>query len=250
MSPEAKRFLDAARVPETLQPQKFGMWTIERLAANELPAGVANSWIGYPTYTLLRHYSLRTLHLHDQDEVVMEDSERELRKHLPIWLEAKGRVLVTGLGLGCVVRGLLASPAVEHITVVEIDPKIVAIVGAEFQGNPRVQILTCDALEVEFIPELRWDYAWHDLWTDGDEALQVLHTRLFIKFADRCRRQGAWAFPRYVSRLLPWRALGAPRYRRSSQLPTPLLESVACRTTTAPARSKRISRRKVRLSKT
>jgi spermidine synthase len=50
----------------------------------------------------------------------MEDTLSELRRHTPIFMRAKGRLLVTGLGLG-VVRGLLAKPEVEHIDVVEID---------------------------------------------------------------------------------------------------------------------------------
>jgi hypothetical protein len=66
------------------------------------------------------------MHLEQDDgrvyEVVMEDSPRELRRHLPIWMHAHGRVLVTGLGLGCVVRGLLASPHVEYIDVAKSTP--------------------------------------------------------------------------------------------------------------------------------
>jgi hypothetical protein len=36
----------------------------------------------------------------------MNDFPQELKKHLDFVLRARGRVLVTGLGLGCVVRGL------------------------------------------------------------------------------------------------------------------------------------------------
>lgn len=205
-----RQFLDAARVPRTLKPQTFGLWTIERLKDTQTPLAYMG-WLGYPDYTLLRRVSLRTMHLENSSEIVMEDSRRELSKHLPIWLAAHGRVLVTGLGLGCVVRGLLASSAVEHIDVVEIDPGIIRVVGAEFADNPRVTIHQGDALSVEFPTVQRWDFAWHDLWTDGPDHLQVLHSQLFLRFRDRTGQQGAWAFPRHVARLFPWRPLGAPR---------------------------------------
>lgn len=126
----------------------------------------------------------------------MEDSQSELQKHLPIWLRARGRVLVTGLGLGCVVRGLLAKPDVDHITVIEIDRSILRIVGHEFESNTRVSLVHGDALA--FHPNgHHWDYAWHDLWTDGEEHLQCLHARLMAKFFHSCDVQGAWEFPRF-----------------------------------------------------
>ena len=137
----------------------------------------------------------------DTWDTVMEDSAGELKKHLPIWLKAKGRVLVTGLGLGCVVRGLLASPAVEHIDVIELDPYIYYIVGEEFCHNRRVTLHLGDALTYKFPKDSRWDFAWHDIWTPKNEGLQVQHAKLMVKY----RRvigtaQGAWQFPRCFKR--------------------------------------------------
>src|SRR6185295_6407091 len=143
-------FLEAARVPKSVEPQEFGLWTIERRTLHG-PDGPSKFWrelIGpcrWLDYTILRRWTLASMHLH-LGEIVMEDSERELRRHLPIWLNARGRVLKTGLGLGCVVRGLLANPDVHHVDVVEIDADIIRIIGAEFAGNPRVTIHHADAL--------------------------------------------------------------------------------------------------------
>lgn len=193
-----KFYLDAARVPLSLQPQTFGLWTIQRLPVNEL---VAAGRVGRSTYTLLRRVSMRTLHQEGPGEVVMEDSREELLRHMPIWMAARGRVLITGLGLGCVVRGLLAKPAVTHIDVVELDPSIIRICGAEFAGNPRVTLHHGDAEHYRWPRDTRWDFAWHDLWTD-DEHLQKLHFRLFARFMDLVGRQGAWGFPREIKRVL------------------------------------------------
>jgi hypothetical protein len=214
MTKSARIFLDAARVPATLQPQSFGLWTIERRLASQSILGEFDQ-VGWPEYTLLRRVSARTLHLEGAGEVVMEDSRRELSRHLPIWLAAYGRVLVSGLGLGCVVRGLLASDEVAHIDVVEIDKDILRVVGAEFSGCARVSLHHGDALTID-LPG-KWYFAWHDLWTDGDEHLQILHAKLIKRYWGRASVQGAWQFPRLASRRLPPkladRLIGIPRSR-------------------------------------
>lgn len=213
-------FLEAARVPRSLEPQTFGLWTIERRRAGETilgelstDLGLPYGLVGWPDYTLLRRLTLASMHLeHVGGEVVMGDSLRELRHHLPIWLTARGRVLKTGLGLGCVVRGLLANPAVEHVDVVEIDADICRIIGAEFSDNPHVTLHHADALSWDFGAR-RWDYAWHDLHSFDDRHLQLMHAELMARYlpAVAAHRQGAWAFPRETSRALPFRLLGAPR---------------------------------------
>lgn len=216
-------FLHAARVPHAIEPQKFGLWTIERRGAGETILGEINTdmalpfgLVGWPDYTLLRRLTIASLHLeHVGGEVVMEDSLRELRRHLPIWLTARGRVLKTGLGLGCVVRGLLANPDVDYVDVVEIDADICRVIGAEFEENPRVTIHKADALSWDF-GDRRWDYAWHDIHSFDDRCLQAMHAELLARYmpAIEIARQGAWTFPREISRLMPFRLLGAPRARR------------------------------------
>lgn len=211
-------YIEAARVPHRLKPQSFGLWQIERVKARGHIVGntlfLDEEVVGFPDYTILSRQTLATLHK-ERGEIVMEDSALELRKHLPIWLAARGRVLVTGLGLGCVVRGLLANPDVDQVDVVEIDRGIARVVGHEFASNPRVRIVVGDATSVP-LPG-RFDFAWHDLWSE-DDHLQRIHLNLFVRFRRQCRVQGAWAFPRMFSRLMARRGmfvpLGAPGARR------------------------------------
>lgn len=187
-------YIHAARVPESLEPQAFGLWTIRREDVRQVIPNF-NKWVGFDTMTLLYRFTMATLHK-PFGEVVMEDSRRELSRHLPIWLRAEGYVLVSGLGLGCVVRGLLASPKVDRITVIESDSQILRIIGKEFEPNERVRLLHGDALTIEIADH--FDYAWHDLWTDGDTGLQVLHMRLIMRYRAQCSFQGAWQLPRFA----------------------------------------------------
>lgn len=204
----------AAKVPLTVQPREFWPWAITRervTSAEDLLRVGSDQLTG-----LSRLDSIAALHL-QHGEVVMEDSFRELRRHLPIWMAAHGRVLKTGLGLGCVVRGLLAVPEVTHIDVVEIDQKIIDVVGAEFAGDPRVTITHGDALELR--PDgRRWDFAWHDIWTEGNDGLQGLHARMMRNLHPVVGQQGAWAFPRQIARRLPVQLLGMKKIRRRRSL--------------------------------
>lgn len=210
-------YIEAARVPRSVEPQEFGLWRIERIKADlsliaPLEMAMGPRLVGFPDYTLLRRYTI-ACEMGKPWEIVMEDSRRELRKHLPIWMAARGRVLVTGLGLGCVVRGLLANRDVDRIEVVEIDHDIIRIIGREFAGNARVGLTMGDALNEDVVAG-RFDFAWHDLWQE-DDGLQLTHAQLFENFGDRCGPQGAWAFPREFARLyarLGIKLLGAPRY--------------------------------------
>jgi hypothetical protein len=166
--------------------------------------------VGFDTQTQLRCWDAKSSNY--TPDIVMEDSARELSKHLPILLAARGRVVVTGLGLGCVVRGLLANPAVEHIDVVEIDAGIIKHVWPEFEGT-RAEIHHFDALKFH-VRGKRWDFAWHDLHVFGDH-LQILHARLIGKYRNVAARQGAWAFPRIASKGLSYQMLGQPRVKRT-----------------------------------
>lgn len=200
-----QHYLNAMRVPPSVEPAEFGMWTIVRTDFRKLSvraAAINRAVVGADTQTALFHMTDATLH-QPPGEVVMEDGIVELRKHLPIVLAARGRVLVTGLGLGCVVRGLLANMAVHHIDVVEIDGHIIKHIGPEFDGNPRVKIHHADALEVDWAPDTRFDYAWHDIWCPGNDGLQFLHVKLIARTREFGNpKQGAWAMPRIAGRAM------------------------------------------------
>lgn len=213
-------FIRAARVPEAVQPQDFGQWQIRRRDFNTMSGAgieIIKLLCGFDTQTVLHKFTMATLH-HEVGEVVMDDGIAELSRHLPIWMAARGRVLVTGLGLGCVVRGLLASDRVDHVTVIEKDCHIVERIGPEFWNDPRVSLYLEDALMWEPPTGAKFDFAWHDLFTDpgnGEPHLQRLHAALFLRYRRAARVQGAWAFPRdlwraYASRL---RLIGGPNFK-------------------------------------
>jgi hypothetical protein len=136
---------------------------------------------------------------------VMSDTPAEIQGHFHAIAFGTGRVLVHGLGLGCVVSALLAKPDVTHIDVVEFDPEIVTTIGP-YYDDPRVAIHRGDALTYDWPDDARWDYAWHDIWShisdrnlNPEEAEHgISYGMLFDRFADRVGDQGAWAYEEAV----------------------------------------------------
>lgn len=203
MDETIQRYIDAAKVPRDLLPwqsRKHHLSALER-------QGDA---------FLCDCFSMAGLHLVDHDGyggyTIMDDSDKEVRRHMAAILAARGRVLKTGLGFGCFVRACLLKPEVEHIDVVEIDAEIIAHFGREFEGNPRVTIHHADAFEFP-IEGKRWDLAWHDIYCDGNDGLQRLHVKLIKRYRKHCGRQGAWKLPRWVGRLAKRQFVGSPKIK-------------------------------------
>lgn len=214
----AKELVDACRVPAGTKPAERGLWNLRELripddgkpsetvleALDRLfrPSGLAPG----DTYYALTRWTDASLHM-PWGEVVMEDTPNELRRHLPILTRARGCVLVTGLGLGCVLRGLLSKPEVDHVDVVEIDPHVLELVAGEFAGNPRVTIHRGDSETIAWPAGTRWDYAWHDAWVENG-SLQVLHARLLMRYRDMVPKQGVWGLDRDIKKQIHRRAPG------------------------------------------
>lgn len=156
------------------------------------------------TYTMLFRMTDSTIHCEPPGEAVMEDTPYELHTHIQFMMQAHGDVLVTGLGLGCVVRGLLANPAVHHITCIEKSSDVLKLVQPHMPQG-RLTIVHADALEWTKKNKQPFDCAWHDLWTNRDEGephLDIWHMRLLLNCRSFVCKQGAWAFNRDFRRLM------------------------------------------------
>lgn len=134
----------------------------------------------------------------------MEDTPFELQTHLGFVMRARGSVLVTGLGLGCVTRGLPSNPSVEHVTCIEKSKDVLKLVGPHMPKD-RLTIIEADALEWTATNKEKFDCAWHDLWTDqssGEPHLDIWHTALLRYCRHTVKRQGAWAFDKRAKKYL------------------------------------------------
>lgn len=206
------RCLLDAMSAQDVEAGEFGLWQIRKLSVVGPDPLVVDGWgpdkkeICLPpgVYTSLFRHTDATIH-QSIGELVMHDFPEELRQHLEFAMRARGHVLITGLGLGCVARGCLANPNVRHVTIIEKCPGLLSWVGQTFDElhDTRVTLIEDDAFS--WVKENKWAFtcAWHDLWVEnnkGSKHLQQLHLELMIRLRDRVEFQGAWKFPREFRR--------------------------------------------------
>ena len=170
--------------------RQVGDWRIERHVedAHSASFGQLRAAInGHGRYTPAGEY----IGLRRGRDLVMSNVPDELRDLWPLRLHADGHVLVAGLGLGCAVDVLLARQSVTHVTVIEVAPEVIELIGASFAGE-RVTILLGDIFTWKPPKGARYGAAWFDIWDSicGDNLPQMmtLHRR-FGRWADW---KGSW----------------------------------------------------------
>jgi hypothetical protein len=193
----------AAMRADSIPAAKDGLWYIMKQTYHKRAVGLQDGKpVDVPpgSYTFLIRWTTATLHTHG--DTVMHDCPHELNSHLNFVLRAHGHVLVTGLGLGCVARGLLANPRVRFVTVIEMSKSVLRMVYPHMPTK-RIQILRSDATRWVKQNRRKFDCAYHDLWSDpdaGDPKLQLMHSRMMSHLGMRAPVQGAWAHPRWSKR--------------------------------------------------
>ena len=194
---------------------------LEAMSASAIPAGKAGPWEVVKWIHPPRCFETLTSLRRIGGEVVMSDDRQELQRHFEFLFQARGRVLINGLGLGCCLRGAVTRPEITRIDIVERDPDVIKLVAAGLPRDSRIHLHRTDAVTFAEKTNERWDFAWHDLWSDTDKGephLAVTHQKLFMALSGRVGWQGAWAFPRYLRRLLQNRMPHLKAYSSGSPL--------------------------------
>lgn len=194
-------------------PQRSGPWSIEPFTVT--PDGAQIDYLrslgdGGGRWTPPGDY----LKLANDDEeigVMMSNTPDEINDHNAAFTVAEGRVLVSGLGLSCVVSGLLAVADVQHIDVIELDEDVIRLVGPAFANDPRVTIHHGDVLTYEWPEGSYWDFAWHDIWSKiSSDNLEpediegkpqetgVSYREVFERYGPMVGAQNAWALKEAV----------------------------------------------------
>lgn len=128
----------------------------------------------------------------------MSDTPAEKKDHVPalqmMRLQHAKRVLINGLGIGMVLKAALSFDFIEHIDVIEIDQRIIDVIGPHY-NDPRVTIHHADAYEQmrRWPTGARWDVAWHDIWRQIDIDNLPHMERLHRSYGHRVGWQGSWS---------------------------------------------------------
>jgi hypothetical protein len=132
-------------------------------------------------------------------ELWMSDTRAEAMDHILFfdWCEmhkAK-KILINGLGMGCIVHALLTLESVTSIDIVEIDQRVIDVIGSHYAKDPRVHLHHANAFDqtTRWPKNSKWDAAWHDIWPDlcGDNIPEM--TRLQRSYGRRVTHQESWS---------------------------------------------------------
>lgn len=110
-------------------------------------------------------------------ETVMSNTQLEYRTNIDFVNRAAGRLLITGLGLGMILRPLAVKPEVTSITVIEKSDSLIDMMRPYVKHIPKLSIVEGDAFTLDW-PRNKaagkpFDMAWHDIWSSfgGHELL-------------------------------------------------------------------------------
>jgi hypothetical protein len=182
------------------------------------------------TYTKL----VERNHNHPQGGTLwMSDTPAEMLDHLPAARQMSDpdveRVLINGLGLGCVVNVALSFPHIRRIDVVENDLRVVRLVGKQLPrkiGQSQLIIHEDDAYDIEWGDSDYFDVIWHDIWPNLSTENLAEMDRLFHKYVKISGWQGFWGRDVCVNRWLEEAALFKQvKKEHGGHLPRPLREA-------------------------
>jgi hypothetical protein len=172
---------------------KSGDWAVERFTVSEheskidMISAILNHhrrFVPIGTYTRLLY----------KGRVIMSDTPNEIQDHMWFIRNAKGNILINGLGLGMALQACLEKPEVTHVTVIEISEDVIALVAPHFSEKygDRVEIINADAMEWKPPKGVRYNAVWHDIWEsiceDNLPEMKILHRR----YGRKTDWQGSW----------------------------------------------------------
>jgi SAM-dependent methyltransferase len=184
--------------PTPVPPGQRGPWKIEKFKVSEQDASFHN------LRAMINAHRGETMiqageytRLMGPGGVMMSDTPGEKQDHYQFVQLAAGRVLIVGLGLGMVTYAVLLKRNVTHVTVVEIDPDIIALV-APHVYSMRLEIVQADIHTWEPPKGERFDHAWFDIWpTICEDHLEDMK-KLKDRFRRSCKRMGFWSLDHFI----------------------------------------------------
>ena len=105
---------------------------------------------------------IRLLH---NNELVMSDTGMEKRTNLDFCMNARGDIIVGGLGIGMIIMAVQDKPEVYSITVIEKNQEVIDIVASQLDFNEKVNIVCADVFEWEPKHGAKYDMVYLDIWS-------------------------------------------------------------------------------------
>lgn len=175
-----------------------GPWKIERFEVSERDAEFSRLRAGIKGQRRLYVPAGTYTRLVRDGQVWMSDTPAEVDDLYDIIDNARGHVLVNGLGLGIVLHHILPLDRVDAVTVIEIDADVISLVGDHYVAmgaalGKKVEIIHDDATTWKPKRGTRYGYVWHDIWPSINADHLPEMNALLKRYRNRCDAQWCWA---------------------------------------------------------
>lgn len=101
--------------------------------------------------------------LKENGEIWMSNTLMEVITHQKAIKQAKGNVLVAGLGLGMFLTAIKDKKEINKIIVIEKSKEIIKLIGKYYQ-NKKIEIINSDIFQYQ--TKEKFDFIWFDIWPD------------------------------------------------------------------------------------
>lgn len=162
-----------------LKEEKIGEWEISSFEIDEFYAKPRNLFIKNP---LMKLKAGKYKKLTNKKGIVMSNTLMEQKTHIKAINNAHGNVLVAGLGLGMFLHNIKDKKNIESIIVVEYSKEVIQIVGKYFKEYDKIKIINNNIFD--YIPNIKFDFAFFDIWSDISEENRKDFQILKEKFSE------------------------------------------------------------------
>jgi hypothetical protein len=118
--------------------------------------------------------------LYVNGELVMSDTMMEKQSNRQFVREAKGDVLIAGLGIGMILLPTLNKAEVTSITVIEKEQDVIDLVSPHYQHD-KLKVICADIFEWSPAKGQKFDTIYFDIWPniciDNLDDMEKLHKR-------------------------------------------------------------------------
>jgi len=172
-------------IPKVTVPEGVsGDWSVERFEIpDSMVAAFRERLFKAGVYTQLRY----------RDRLIMSDTPAERLDHADFVRNAKGNVLISGLGLGMCLGAVLRRLEVSSVTVVEKSPDVIRLVAPYFQGDARLIVINADIMTWKPPKDSRYGAVWHDIWSDACADNLPQMATLNRRYARKSDWIGCWS---------------------------------------------------------
>ena len=189
--------VDALNLSEHLKPRVVGDWQIDyyNLTTEHIQVLKLRDDI-HSSDELSGQREGIVVRLRNGDTTVMSDTAMERRTNTPFFLNAKGDILIAGLGLGVIIMPIQDLPEVKSITVIERSSAVIELVTTQLPLNDKVTVIYDDIFKWKPKRRTRYDTIYFDIWDaicgDYYEAMRLLRKRFRTYKRDKDSWLGHW----------------------------------------------------------